>query len=293
MPNIRLACVLGAALTVSACAAKPPASQFPNAAVALERMKASFECARGVQGEGKIDHIGEQGRVRGDVMLLAVDPDRVRFDVISPFGVTLATLTSNGRRFQLLDLRQKVLLEGPPQPCNIARLTQVPIPAHALVKLLRGEAPVLVHEPSAATIVWDGGGYYVVRIASTHEAVQEIHLRPAPEDFDLPYDKQRVQVLAVKVSQRDFVHYTADFDDFEAARTMEPRVDPTGLEPDVPPVGPACQLQIPRKIRVQVPHGDSDVLFIYEEAGLNPPVVPSVFTQPMPGGVSRRFVSCE
>ena len=281
--------ILGAA----GCLSKdPPASQFPSASAALDRMKATYACARGVQGEGKLDHMNKEGRIRGDVMLMAVDPARVRLDVISQFGVTLATLTSDGRRFSFFDMKNKAFLEGPPEPCNIARLTQVRMPAHALVRLMRGEAPVLVHEPNAATIEWDGSGYYVVRIPSRHEARQIVHLEPSPDDFGLPYDKQRLRVRYVRVDQRDYVHFEARMSDHKDASTMPPREDELGLDPPTPPSGPACQAEIPRRIHVEVPYTRDDMRFRYEDVGLNPPLPQGVFTQPVPGGVRRQYVQC-
>lgn len=274
------------------CVKSPPASQFPDASAALGRMKATYACARGVQGEGKLDHMNKAGRIRGDVMLMAVDPDRVRFDVISQFGVTLATLTSDGRHFSFFDMKNKAFLEGPPDPCNIARLTQVRMPAHALVRLMRGEAPLLVHEPDAPTLEWDGDGYYVVRIPSRHAARQVIHLQPHPDDFDLPWNDQRVRVRFVSVMQREYVHFEASMSDFESAKTMPPREDELGLDPPIPPSGPACRAEVPRRIHVQVPYTKDDMRFRYEEVGLNPPIPQGVFTQPMPGGVRRQHVQC-
>jgi len=92
------------ALALTACGVAPPRSVFPTADAALGRMKATYACANGVQGEAKIDHFSPKGRVRGDLILTAVVPDRVRFDVVS-FGNTLYTLTSDGERFQMLDVK--------------------------------------------------------------------------------------------------------------------------------------------------------------------------------------------
>ena len=274
------------------CSKSPPASQFPSASAALDRMKATYACARGVQGEGKLDHMNKAGRIRGDVMLMAVDPNRVRFDVISQFGVTLATLTSDGHQFSFFDMKNKAFLEGPPDPCNIARLTQVRMPAHALVRLMRGEAPLLIHESNAPTLEWDGGGHYVVEIPSRHEARQVLHLEPHPDDFGLPWNEQRVRVRYVSVVQREYVHFAASMSDFESSKTMPPREDELGLDPPIPPSGPACQIEVPRRIHVEVPYTKDDMRFRYEEVGLNPPLPQGVFTQPMPGGVRRQYVQC-
>ncbi|MBI5536662.1 MAG: hypothetical protein HY898_28340 [Deltaproteobacteria bacterium] len=286
-----LAC-FGLAVGLLGCPPKRPASQFPTGQAALDRMKAMFECARGVQGESKLDHFNDRGRIRGDVQLFAVDPARLRFDVISPFGVTLATLTSDGQRFTFFDMKNKVFYEGPPEPCNIGRLTQVTIPADALVKLLRGEAPLLVHTPQAPTVRWDNDGKYVVTIPSTHEAVEEVQLELFDSDYGLPWQQQRVRVKKIKVTQRGYEHYTADLAEHEAAVTMPPRHDSEGIDEDIPPSGPPCNVEVPRKIHVEMVNRGDDLRLRYQKVGLNPPLPDGIFTQPVPGGVNRQHVTC-
>src|SRR5262249_11094177 len=214
---------------------------------ALGRMRATYACANGVQGEAKIDHFSPRGRVRGDVYLTAVVPDRVRFDVVS-FGTTLYTLTSDGDRFEMLDVKEKQFLYGPASPCNLARLTQVPVPGHALVSLLRGEAPVLVHQPSGATISWDKDGFYKLLIQSTRDGSEEIHLQVRPDDAGKPWQEQRIRVLDVRVAQRGIDLYHAELRAHAAAKTSEPRTDPDGVEEPIPPSGGACDAEIPRSI---------------------------------------------
>ena len=144
----------------------PPASAPPTADAALARMHATFACANAVQANARFDHFGERGRFRGDLLLFAERPARIRMDVVSPFGVALATLTSDGSRFALADLRNKTLTQGPATACNIARLTTVAVPGFVLVDLLRGEAPVLKHAAEGASISWDTAGFWVIGIAS-------------------------------------------------------------------------------------------------------------------------------
>src|SRR5262245_20000676 len=122
--------VLAALTFATACCgpANRPASAFPTADAALGRMHAGYPCANGVQGDAKIDHRSpKQDRIRGEVYIFAINPDLVRFDVVSPLGANLATLTSDGRTFQMLDVKNKQFLTGPAKACNLSRLTQVPI----------------------------------------------------------------------------------------------------------------------------------------------------------------------
>jgi len=285
---------LVALLGASGCArVAPPASAPPTAQAALERMHATFRCGNAVQASAKIDHFGEHGRVRGDLMLFAARPARLRMDVVSPFGVAVATLTADGRGFALADKRDNVFFTGPASACNIARLTTVPVPGHVLVDLLRGEAPVLKHDAAAATIAWDAHGWWTLRIPSTREAREEIHLAPRPEDWGKPWDQQRMRVLDVRVEQREYVLYHAELSDHAGAATAGPRVDPDNIDPPIPPSGPACDAEVPRRIHVEVPVPEADVRFVYQQLAWNPPLPEGTFTQPPPAGMRPELVTCE
>ncbi len=291
----RLVGIFAMGLVFTGCAhpVAPPPFAPPNADALIARMRASDQCGNAVQASAKIDHFGEHGRVRGEVMLFAARPARLRMDIISPFGVTLATLTSNGARFALADLRDKRFYVGPASACNIARLTAVPVPAYALVDLLRGEAPVLKHAPQDAGIVWNPAGYYALTIPSTREAREEIHLAPRPEDWGLPWDRQRMRVLDVRVEQQGYVLYHAAMDDHAATPTAGPRLDPDNLAPPLPPSGPPCDAEIPRKIRVEVPSPSADVRFQYEQLFWNPPLPEGTFEQSAPAGMRAEEVFCD
>jgi hypothetical protein len=275
------------------CNGTPPRSQFPDADAALGRMHAMFDCSVGVQGTSKVDLVTQKGRVKGEVFLFAINPASVRFDVVSPFGATIFTLTADGKDFKLADLEQKTFFYGPADTCNLEKFTQVPVPPHALVALLRGEAPVLVHQPEDAMIAWDPDGFYSIVIRSKHEAVEELHLEVHSDDFDKEWKDQRVRLKYLKVSQGGVGLYEASLKSHEPAATAPPRVDEEGLEPDVPPSGPACAAELPRTIRFLVPETDDDVVFDYKEAKWNPPLIEGTFTQPVPGGMRRQYTSCD
>jgi hypothetical protein len=283
-----------ATLGAAGCGTPPPVSQVPDARAALARLHATQDCGLGIQASAKIDHFGKGGRVRGDLLFFALWPARLRMDVVGPMNVgVVATLTSDAQRFALADLREKRFFFGPASACNIARLTTVPMPGHVLVSLLRGEAPVLKHEAQASSIAWDRGGYYVVRIASTRDASEELHLAPHPSDYALPWQQQRMRVLQVEVKQQGYVLYHAELTDHRPAAMAKPRVDADGIDAPIPVSGPTCQAELPRTIHVEVPGKDEDVLFRYEDVAWNPPLVDDLFTQPVPGGLAVERVSCD
>lgn len=281
-------------LFVSGCGHAPPTSQVPTARAAVTRIHATQDCGIGIHASAKIDSFNvKDGRVRGDLLAFAVWPDKLRLDIVSPFGVTLWTLASDGKLFSVNDLRAKRFFTGPPSACNIARLANVPMPGHVLVSLLRGEAPVLKHADADESIAWDGGGYYVITIKGNNGSVERVQVEPHPEDFALPWEKQRLRVLDVQVEQQGIVLYHAKLSDHRASGMSVPQVDPAMIDPPVPTSGPQCTAELPRSIKVEVPGKDQDVLFRYDDVKWNPPLPDGVFSQPIPGGVQVVPVNCD
>jgi hypothetical protein len=278
------ALLLVAAVSGAACSRAAPASRFPSAEAALGRLREVQACSRGVSAEGKIDYYGPEGRVRGNVLYLVSQPENVRLDVFSPFGATLSTLTSDGSRFALYDLSKKSLLVGPASTCNLERFTRVPLPPHGFVQLLRGESPVLVHDPSGATIDWSGGSY-VIRVRSRHRAEQEIRLIPRDQDFGLPWSEQRLRVLGTSVSQAGVELYRVELGGHSRIQTAAARVDPEGFEEPLLPSGPACDAELPRTFRFVVETAGHDLALSTSEAHHNPPLMPDVFKQAKTPGV--------
>lgn len=278
-------------LFAAGCQRAPPPSRVPDAEAALARMRASQACSRGVSGEAKLDYFGESGRVRGSVLFVASVPNRIRFDVFSPFGATLSTLTSDGTRFSLYDLREKTFLYGPATACNLQRFTRVPLPPHAFVDLLRGVAPVLVHDAGQATVDWDDGAY-VVSIASKHQARQLIHLEPAEADWNRPWQEQRLRVREVSVKQGGATLYRVELTEHRLVETAATRVDPDGIDPPVPPSGPACRAELPHRLHFVTTNGEHDVVLASRDLEHNPPLVTDVFTQQPPPGARSRPSPC-
>lgn len=282
-------------LLVAACllgCGSPPPSRFPSADAALERLHATYACARGVSAEAKLDYMGSSGRIRADVLYITQVVDRVRFDVVSPFGATLSTLSANGRNFSFSDLRERQFIHGPANACNLARFTRVPLAPHALGDLLRGDIPVLVHRPEQTRIAWEGDRY-VLEIQSTRGASQVLELEPYPDDFERPWGEQRVRALGVSVEQLGVPLYEVELGDHKPFRTAPPQVDPDGLEPPIPPSGPACNVDLARRIRIRVPAGDHDLVLALKSAVLNPPLVSSVFEPARPKGLRDVYSPCE
>lgn len=283
------------ALALLGCPVRPPASQFPNGTAAIAQLQATQACGTGLHGVAKVDHFGKEGRFRGKLMFFATKPANLEMDAVSPFGLTLATLTSDGSRFALLDLRDKRFLVGPAAPCNIARLTSAPIPGHALVDLLRGAAPLLKLPHTLGTepkVVWEDGAY-LVTVPSTREATQYLRIAVHPDDYAKPWQQQRMRLLEVRVEQYGGTLYQAELEGHAPAAMSVPREDPETGEPPIPVSGPECHAEVPRTLRMIVPAASTDVIFRYDEVEWNPPIPAGVFQQNRPQGMPQVTVDCE
>jgi hypothetical protein len=278
------------ASTLLGCpSAAPPKIQFPKATDALAQLENNQSCGRGVQATAKIDYFGKQGRFRGELLLFAIRPASLRLDAMSPFGVGLATLTSDGKDFALLDMREKAFFTGPAEACNIARLTSVPIPGPALVDLLRGSAPILQHDSS--TIQWSQKGYYVTELKSA-SGTELIKLGVHPDDMQKPLAEQRLRLMDVLVKIGGTVLYHAELEGHKPAEMSVPRVDEDGISPPIPTSGPECHAETPRIIHLEVPADDKDVIFRYDKVAWNPPIPAGAFNQPKPPGMPEVPVGC-
>ena len=283
-------------VTLAGCASVPaPASALPTQSAAIERLRASAPGCRAIQANAKVDRRGDGGRVAGDLMMLLESPQNIRMDIVS-FGTTIATLTSDSKRFALMDMREKRFYVGSARPCNLARFTRVPIAGTALVELLRGQAPVLrdwQRSTGQEAPAWNNAGRYVVVLKDAHGNEEEIQLAPHPADLGKPWSAQRVRVHEVTVRQKGLVWYRAELSDHEPAPMGKESVDPDGIEAPVSPSGPMCTADIPRRIQVEVPWLGENVRFRFDDVTWNPPLSEGVFRQSQPGGTQLVPAECE
>lgn len=229
------------------------------------------------------------------MLYLVAAPDRIRFDVISPFGATLSTLTSDGRRFSLFDLREKSFFFGPARTCNVMRFTRVPLPPSALVETLRGRPATIVHESSEITWVspFLGSGHYRALLGAGPGVRQELKFSIHPEDYDAPPAAQRLRYLGTRVFEGDKLSYDVTLSQHRLVtrKPIPPQSDP--LEVPLPPSGPSCEAEVPGLVRFRARETGYDVTIENEELWHNPPLAEGAFVQQAIGGVTTTESRCE
>lgn len=282
-----------ALLSVGCCAlgSCPPVSQYPTGRAAIEQVRLAHSCSRGLRGEATLDYLDPERRVRVDAFYQVANPNRVRFDLVSPLGTPLSTLTVTDHEFRLLDREAREFHVGVPNTCNVERFLRVPVPPEVLVQLLSGVPPVLAHDPADEQITWEGDTY-VVTIKGEHDATQRLTFELVGGDHDKPYAEQRLRLREVQVSQAGVELYRAELRDYARAKMAGPRVDPDGLERPIAPSGPSCVAEIPQRIRFEIPTSERDVVFEQKNAEHNPPLLADSFSQEKPPGVRQETSVC-
>jgi hypothetical protein len=273
---------------------RAPVAQIHSASEALSRVRKQSECSRALSGEARLSFHGDGRRLAGRMLYLMEVPDRIRFDVISPFGATLSTLTSDGERFSLFDLQEKSFFFGPARTCNVMRFTRVPLPPSALVETLRGRPATIVHERSEIRWVSPlfGGGHYEATLYAGPGIRQELRFGVRDEDYDAPVDAQRLRYLGTRVFEGDRLSYEVTLSRYQRVLRKPTVAGEDPLDVPLPPSGPECDAEVPGLVRFRARETGYDLTIDNEEVWHNPPLPSSSFTQEAPGGVRQLESRC-
>ena len=145
------ALALGLAVLACSCAARAPRSgdeetaglplSAPSTERILSELRARESALADFRGQARLVYEGPQGSAKSSQMIVVESPDRVRIDVMSPFGPTY-TVAAYGDRLRAYDRGEKILYVGSATPANLRRYTRVPLEVEVLALLIRGLPPL-------------------------------------------------------------------------------------------------------------------------------------------------------
>ena len=179
----RRALVFGALLLACSCAARSPrvaqeprarfAHRAPSPTEVVAELGAREASLADFRGQARLVYEGPQGSTKSSQMIVVQSPDRVRIDVMSPFGPSY-TVAAYGNRLRAYDRGEKVLYVGSTTPENLRKYTRVPLKIEVLARLIRGLPPLISGtgpgrvEAAGSGWLWetevDGGGHLRVEL---------------------------------------------------------------------------------------------------------------------------------
>jgi hypothetical protein len=248
------------ALALAACGPVPfPEGGFRSAPHLLGEMAALRGRVHTLRAAGKVDSFGGEQRIQGRAFVFLELPRRLRVEIVSPFGSTLSALTVDGDDFALSDHREGRFLKGPAEPCNIARLVQVPLSPEDAAKLLVGDVPVI---PGAPEVRWIDEGRYRVTIRDGDRR----------QTMDIDPDPDSLALRRSRLEDRGEAVFDVHFDRWRR-------------------VGDA---HVPHEIRAAMPREGADVLLRYDEGTveINADLPAEAWSQAFPEGAVVESVLC-
>jgi hypothetical protein len=282
-PRRRCAAALGArtglaalcALVALGCGASfpRPVQPFTNAGAALAAHGAVRERVQSIRAEARVDQRGDQGRIKGTVLMFVQRPDHVRFDAMTQFGPA-AILTSDGARFAYADLRNKKFLTGDTCPQNIARLLNLPLSVDQTTQLLLGGTPVIEH--TQATVEWNDEGFYRIALTGADGSRQEVDYAIPESDTKLPPEQQGLRLIRSEIYTPDHKsRFRATYEDYRMLALGNTRI------------------AMPFQVHVEQPHAGTDTLIRFKEITLNAEVPPNAFAQEPIPGMEQEEATCD
>lgn len=201
--------LLAFSLSIASCI-KPAVRPYapPSGEQLMASLREHADKVRTLRATAKIDHMANGGqRVRVKVALLVARGGKLRFEADSPLGGSLATLTSDGTQFSLLDVRANRFLTGPAKACNVARMIRLNISPEDIGNVLMGSAPL----PADARIKstgWDpdNGGREVLTLALPDGGEEIIKMDAQNKTWDVRRAERRDRAGKVlwRVTNDDF-----------------------------------------------------------------------------------------
>lgn len=184
--------VAAVALLLAGCP-KPAVRPYPppSAEELMTALRARAAHLKTMRATAKVDHMANGGeRVRIKMNLLVARGGKLRIEADSPLGGALATLTSDGTQFSLLDVRANRFMTGPAKACNVARLIRLSIAPDDVVAVLMGGAPL---DGTIKSSSWDpnNGGREVLTLSLPDGGEETLQLDGRNKTWDLMRAERR------------------------------------------------------------------------------------------------------
>ncbi|KIX14937.1 DUF4292 domain-containing protein [Dethiosulfatarculus sandiegensis] len=136
--------VLAALLFLVGCAGKTPAplTEMPDAQNALAHIKARQASVVSFSMQGEVEVLTPTEELYGDHHIEAMGPDRIRAEIMGPFGRPVMRLSVDYDRLMVLDYRANRAFRGKATRENMARFLGLYLSPREIYTFLAGSMPV-------------------------------------------------------------------------------------------------------------------------------------------------------
>jgi hypothetical protein len=203
-------------------------------------------------------------RVRATVLMLVERTGRLRFEAEVSLQGTVSILATHDGTFQMLDVRNNQLRQGPACPANVASLIRMPLGAAEVAAILLGDVQFPTGAaPDAASVEWDAGRGADALVMKASGLETRAFFRP-----DHPSE-----IVGASVSGPEGVRWRASYEDLGASTN-----------------GPS----LPGLIRFAEGIGsfDDGVEIRFKDRSANAEIAPESFTIAPPAGTKVVDVGC-
>jgi outer membrane lipoprotein-sorting protein len=245
---------LGALLvTLAACAPRQgispppqPAGPLPSEAALVSSLTARRHAIQSLRAMARTKYSTPSESRGARQLIIAARPDRLRLEILSPFGVAFV-LTTDAGSLAAYARDEATFYRGAATAENLSRYTQVGMPVDVAVDLILGTPPFA--ESGSGEVSWDDG---------------QVKLSQA-------------------VGER--VHVTWFTDTLEPARYEQHDDHGTVLiRATFADYAPIAALRVPTRLDLDLPSSQQRLEIAFREPELNPPLPDSLFALATPSG---------
>ncbi len=149
---------LAALLTAACCAHAPPVARpyaAPSADALAGLLAARARAVRSLNARARATSWLGGERARATVLMLVERDGHLRLEAEVSLQGTVATLATDGERFEFLDVRKNELARGPACPANVASLVRIPLAPADIAAIVLGDVRRPADATISPTVAWD------------------------------------------------------------------------------------------------------------------------------------------
>jgi hypothetical protein len=250
----RLAVGASLLITLAACAprqASPPPPEpasgaLPRESVLVDSLAARREAIRGLRAWARTTYTSPSESRGARQLIIAERPDRLRLEVLTPFGVAFVLATADGA-LTAYARNEAAFYRGAATAANLSRYTQVDLPADVAVDILLSTPPFA-----------DSGSGFVSREDGRLKLWQEVGRRVHVTWFTDMLEPARYE----QRDEQGNVLIRADFDDFAEVE----------------------RVRLPTHLGLDLPASQQRIDIALREPEVNPTLPDSIFALAIPAG---------